>query len=111
MLLEIMGNEVATAYDGEQAVEVAEAVRPDVVLLDIGMPKLNGYEACRRIREQPWGKGMFLIALTGWGQEEDRRRTEEAGFDRHMVKPVDADVLMKSLATWSSEHGGKPTKR
>jgi CheY-like chemotaxis protein len=97
MLLEIMGNEVATAYDGEQAVEVAEAVRPDVVLLDIGMPKLNGYEACRRIREQPFGKGMFLIALTGWGQEEDRRRTEEAGFNRHMVKPVDADVLMKLL--------------
>jgi PAS domain S-box-containing protein len=111
MLLKIMGNEVATAYDGEQAVEAAEAIRPDVVLLDIGMPKLNGYDACRRIREQPWGEGMFLIALTGWGQEEDRRRTEEAGFNRHMVKPVDADVLMKLLATLSLEHGGQPTKR
>ena len=111
MLLQIMGNEIRTAYDGEQAVEAAEAVRPDVVLLDIGMPKLNGYEACRRIREQPWGEEMFLIALTGWGQEEDRRRTEEAGFDRHMVKPVDADVLMKLLATLSLEHGGQPTKR
>jgi len=111
MLLTIMGNEVGTAYDGEQAVEAAEAIRPDVVLLDIGMPKLNGYDACRRIREQPWGKGMFLIALTGWGQEEDRRRTEEVGFNRHMVKPADPTVLMKLLADLSSEHGGQLTKR
>ena len=65
-------------------------VPPDVMLLDIGLPKLNGYEACRRIREQPWGKDMVLIALTGWGQEEDRRRSQEAGFDHHMVKPVDS---------------------
>ena len=69
-----------------------------MVLLDIGLPKLNGYEACRRIREQPWGKGMVLIALTGWGQEEDRRRSHEAGFDHHMVKPVDPHALMKLLA-------------
>ena len=103
MLLKIMGNEVGTAYDGEQAVEAAEALRPDVVLLDIGMPKLNGYDACRRIREQPWGQGMFLIALTGWGQEEDRRRTEEAGFNQHMVKPVDPAALMKLLASLSAE--------
>ncbi len=74
-----------------------------MVLLDIGMPKLNGYDACRRIREQPWGRGMFLIALTGWGQEEDRRRTEEAGFDRHIVKPVDPAALMKLLASVSAE--------
>ena len=103
MLLKIMGNEVGTAYDGEQAVEAAEALRPDVVLLDIGMPKLNGYDACRRIREQPWGRGMFLIALTGWGQEEDRRRTEEAGFNHHIVKPVDPAALMKLLASLSAE--------
>ena len=69
MLLEIMGNEVRTAYDGEQAVEAAEAMRPEVVLLDIGMPKLDGYEVCRRIREQPWGRDVLLIALTGWGQK------------------------------------------
>jgi CheY-like chemotaxis protein len=99
MLLKIMGNEVGMAYDGEQAVEAAEAMRPDVVLLDIGMPKLDGYGACRRIREQPWGHGMFLVALTGWGQEEDRRRTEEAGFNRHMIKPVDPAALMKLLAS------------
>ena len=100
MLLKIMGHEVGTAYDGEQAVEAAEALRPDVVLLDIGMPNLNGYDACRRIREQPWGQGMFLIALTGWGQEEDRRRTEEAGFNQHIVKPVDPAALMKLLASF-----------
>jgi PAS domain S-box-containing protein len=99
ILLRMMGHEVASAYDGEQALAAAEATRPDVVLLDIGMPKLNGYDTCRRIREQPWGQRIFFIALTGWGQEQDRRRTEEAGFDRHMVKPVDATVLTKLLAS------------
>ena len=93
MMLRIMGNDTRTAYDGQEAVDVAEAFRPDVVLLDIGLPKLNGYEACRRIREQPWGKSMVLIALTGWGQEEDRRRSHEAGFDHHLVKPVDPAAL------------------
>jgi CheY-like chemotaxis protein len=99
MLLRIIGHEVVAAYDGEQAVEAARATRPDVVLLDIGMPKLNGYETCRRIREEPWGREIFFIAVTGWGQEEDRRRTEEAGFDRHMVKPVDSALLMNLLAS------------
>jgi CheY-like chemotaxis protein len=77
---------------------VAGEFRPDVVVLDIGLPKLNGYEACRRIREQPWSKGMVLIAVTGWGQGEDRRRSHEAGFDKHMVKPVEPQALMKLLA-------------
>jgi CheY-like chemotaxis protein len=107
LLLKIMGNEVGTAYDGEQAVEAAAALRPEVVVLDIGMPKLDGYEACRRIREQPWGQGMFLIALTGWVQAEDRQRTAEAGFNQHMVKPVDPDVLMKLIASLSSEQGAR----
>src|SRR5205823_1075438 len=89
MMLGIRGHEVRTANDGLQAVDVAAEFRPDVIFLDIGMPKLNGYEACRRIREQPWGKKAVLIALTGWGQEEDKRRSEEAGFNRHIVKPVD----------------------
>jgi PAS domain S-box-containing protein len=111
MLLKIKGYEVGTAYDGEQAVEAAGTLRPDVVLLDIGMPKLNGYDACWRIRQQPWGQGMFLIALTGWGQEEDRRRTEEAGFNQHMVKPVDPAALMELLASLSAEHGGRLSKR
>ena len=98
MLLKLDGNEVQTAYDGLAAVEAAERFRPDVVLLDIRMPKLNGFDACRRIREQPWGKSMMLIALTGWGQEEDQRRTEEAGFDSHLVKPVDPAALADLLA-------------
>jgi PAS domain S-box-containing protein len=98
LLLRIMGNDTRTAYDGQEGVAVSGQFRPDVVLLDIGLPKLNGYEACRRIREQPWGKDIVLIAVTGWGQEEDRRRSREAGFDHHMVKPVDPQALMKLLA-------------
>jgi PAS domain S-box-containing protein len=98
MLLRLTGNEVHTAYDGVDGVETAARVRPDVVVLDIGMPKLNGYDACRRIRNEPWGTDMLLIALTGWGQEEDRRRTVEAGFDAHVVKPVDPDAILKLLA-------------
>jgi CheY-like chemotaxis protein len=98
MLLRLLGNDTRTAYDGQQGLDLAEEFRPDVVLLDIGLPKLNGYEACRRIREQPWGKGMVLIALTGWGQEDDVRRSHQAGFDHHVVKPVDPNALMRLLA-------------
>jgi signal transduction histidine kinase len=88
-MLRLLGNEVRTVRDGQQAVEEAEAFRPDVVLLDIGMPRLNGYEAARRIRKSRWGKNMLLVALTGWGQDEDKRKATEAGFDQHMTKPVD----------------------
>jgi CheY-like chemotaxis protein len=98
MLLRMSGHEVHTAYDGEEAVTAAEKLRPEVVLLDIGMPKLNGYDACRRIREKPWGKSILLIAVTGWGQEDDRRRTVESGFNHHLVKPVNPRDLMKVLA-------------
>jgi len=98
MMLRIMGNDIRTAYDGQEGVDVAGEFRPEVVLFDIGMPKLNGYEACRRIRKQPWGKGIVLIAVTGWGQDDDRLRSHEAGFDHHMVKPVDPQALMKLLA-------------
>ncbi len=96
--LKLTGNETHTAYDGLEAVEAAATFRPDVVLLDIGLPGLNGYEAARKIREQQWGKSMVLVALTGWGQEEDRRKSSEAGFNGHLVKPVDYDDLMKLLA-------------
>jgi PAS domain S-box-containing protein len=99
MFLRLDGHDVKIAYDGLAAVEAAEQFRPEVVLLDIGMPKLNGYDACRLIREQPWSKNTFLVALTGWGQEEDKRRTEEAGFGAHLVKPVDPTALMKLLAS------------
>jgi CheY-like chemotaxis protein len=96
--LTIAGHEVETALDGLQAIEVAERFRPDIVLLDIGMPKLDGYETARRIREQPWGMEMALVALTGWGQEEDRRLSREAGFDAHLVKPVEKNELANLLA-------------
>jgi CheY-like chemotaxis protein len=77
---------------------MAEELRPEVIVLDIGMPRLNGFEACRRIRAQPWSTGVVMIALTGWGQDEDRRRSMDAGFDRHLVKPVDPLVLEKLLS-------------
>jgi signal transduction histidine kinase len=98
MMLEFMGNEVRTAHDGIAAVEAAAAFRPDVILLDIGMPRMNGYDACRQIREQPWGRGIAIAALTGWGQEEDKRQSREAGFDHHLVKPVEPAALEALLA-------------
>ena len=98
MLLRMMGNEVHTAHDGLEAVGAAAAFQPDVVLLDLGLPKLNGYETARRIREQDGGTDMMLVAVTGWGQEEDRRRSKEAGFDHHMTKPVEFAALQKLLA-------------
>jgi CheY-like chemotaxis protein len=98
-LLQIGGNETRTAHDGLAAVAAAEAFRPEVALLDIGLPGLNGWDTARRIREQPWGKTMILVALTGWGQEEDRRKSKDAGFDHHLVKPVDIDALMQMLAS------------
>lgn len=98
MILRIMGNEVRTVYDGLQAVQVAAVFQPDVIMLDIGMPMLNGYEACHRIREQPWSEKVVLIALTGWGQDEDKRRSQKAGFNHHMVKPVDPAALRKLLS-------------
>ena len=94
LVLALNGNDVKLAADGLEAVEAAGRYRPDVVLLDIGMPKLNGFEACRRIRAAPWGKDMLVVAVTGWGQEEDRRRTAEAGFDAHFTKPVDFASVM-----------------
>ena len=97
-LLELLGHEVRTAYDGEAGVEAAKAFRPDVVVMDIGMPKLNGYEAARRIRGHAWGAGMVLVAQTGWGQDDDRLKSTDAGFDFHLVKPVDPAALIALLA-------------
>jgi PAS domain S-box-containing protein len=97
-LLELSGHQTATAFDGRAALEIADAFRPDVLLLDIGMPELNGYEVARGVRSLPWGREALLIALTGWGQDEDRRRSQEAGFDAHLVKPVDHGQLMRLLA-------------
>ena len=99
MMLSIMGHETRTAHDGESAVSTAESFRPDVVLLDIGLPKLNGYEVAQRIRSAEWGAAMFLIAVTGWGQDEDRQRSSEVGLNLHMVKPVEPAALEKLLAS------------
>jgi signal transduction histidine kinase/CheY-like chemotaxis protein len=98
MLLRILGNEVRTGHDGVEAVARAEEFRPDVILLDIGLPKMNGYDAARQIRQQSWGKRMSLIATTGWGQESDRHHSKEAGFDHHLVKPLDLTLLSQTLA-------------
>jgi CheY-like chemotaxis protein/two-component sensor histidine kinase len=102
MLLQLMGHETRTANDGLQALEVGSAFKPDVILLDIGMPKLNGYETCRRIREQAWGRIALLVACTGWGQDDYKHKAFEAGFNLHMVKPVDLEALEKLLATLES---------
>ena len=97
-LLRLMDNDVRVAHDGGEAVEVAEAYRPEVILLDIGMPVMNGYEVAAAIREQPWGAAVIIIALTGWGQDRDRRRAGDVGFDHHLVKPVDLADLEDILA-------------
>jgi len=100
-LLQITGHETHIATDGLAAIEAAERLRPDVVLLDIGMPKLNGYDTCKRVRGEPWGKHIVMVALTGWGQEEDRNRSRAAGFDAHLVKPVDFVALTSLLDSLS----------
>ncbi len=105
MMLKLMGNETKTAHDGFEALEVAAVFRPDLILLDIGMPRLNGHETARRIREQPWDKGVVLVALTGWGQEEDRRMSDAAGFDAHLVKPIEPSALEKLLASLPARIG------
>jgi CheY-like chemotaxis protein len=96
-LLRLLGHEVKTAYDGAEAVEAVAAFKPEAVLLDIGMPKLDGYEACRRIRATPDGRDLIIVALTGWGQSIDRERTRNAGFTQHLVKPVDYLTLLSVL--------------
>jgi len=110
-LLKMMGNDTRTAYDGQQGVALAEEYRPDVTLLDIGLPTLNGYEVCQLIRQQPWGQDVLLIAVTGWGQDEDRRRSREAGFDHHIVKPVDPQALMRMITMLDVGNPDQPTSR
>jgi DNA-binding response OmpR family regulator len=97
MFLRALGHDVEAAYDGEEALRIAEEFRPDVVLLDIGMPRLDGYETCRQIRSRAWGKSTVLIAMTGWGQEADRQRALAAGFDHHLVKPADPAAVLELI--------------
>ena len=105
MLLNLGGHETFIANDGREALDAFERIHPDVALLDIGLPVLNGYEVAHAIRERPLGKDVLLIAITGWGQEDDRHRAREAGFDAHLVKPVDHTELTKLLAALSSRVG------
>ena len=103
LMLRHRGNSVSLAYDGEAAVQAATEFQPDVVVLDIGLPKLNGYEACRRIRQQTTGRRMIIIALTGWSRDEDRKLTREAGFDYHVVKPVSPNSMWTLIADLTSK--------
>lgn len=104
MVVKMFGCDVRTAGDGEEAIRVAAEFLPDVILMDIGMPKMNGYEAARHIRQQPWGQKMKLVALTGWGQDEDKQRTKDAGFDCHLVKPAEPSVLQRVLMEFDSDN-------
>ncbi len=96
-LLQLAGHQIETACDGKQAFRMAQEYRPDVILLDIGLPEMNGFDTCRAIRAQPWGKKILIVAVTGWGQEEDRRRSHSAGFDAHLTKPLDHSRLKQLL--------------
>jgi len=96
MLLQVRGDDVRVAYDGEEALAAELDFRPAVVLLDIGMPKLSGYEVARRIRDAR-GPEVLIVAITGWGQDEDRQRSREAGFDHHFTKPVDYAALLEVI--------------
>jgi CheY-like chemotaxis protein len=98
LLLEMKGNDVRTALDGREALALAEAFRPEMIFLDIGLPGLDGHGVCRRIREQPWGHELPIVALTGWSQEEDRRRSRQSGFTHHLVKPAEPALVDRLLA-------------
>jgi CheY-like chemotaxis protein len=111
-LLELRGHQVRMAHDGVEALAIAKTFKPHVVLLDLGMPKMDGYETARQMRRQPGGKRVRLVALTGWGQHQDRQRTTEAGFDAHLVKPVTDVELFQALAPTDIEDsklGAAPT--
>lgn len=97
LLLRAVGHDVRVAWNGLDALAAARERRPDVVLLDLGMPCMNGYEAAHRLREDPAMQSAMLVAVTGWGSEDDRRRTRAAGFARHLVKPVDPDEVIALL--------------
>jgi CheY-like chemotaxis protein len=105
LVLELAGNETRIAHDGLEALVTAEAFQPDVVLLDLGLPLMDGYETCVRMRRQAWGKRLIMVALTGWGRAEDRRRSWEAGFDRHIVKPADPIDLITMVDEMMAARG------
>jgi len=97
-VLTLAGYQTKVAYAAAEALAIAAREHPDVVLLDIGLPDLSGHDLARRLRAEPWGAGMQLIAITGWGQEDDRRKSREAGFNEHLTKPVDPELLIGLIA-------------
>lgn len=108
LLLGLEGYEVDCAYDGEQALSRAEAFRPEVVLLDLGLPRFSGYEVARRLRAEPSGASMLLVAVSGYGRERDRQAAREAGFDLHLTKPADPDEVLRVLSQRRALHGAGP---
>ena len=105
MLLEMMGHEVCIVHNGVEAVAKASTFGPDIILLDLGMPQLNGYEACARIRAQPSPKKTLIVALTGWTQDDKKQRSQQAGFDFHLIKPVELPALEKLLREYPANRG------
>ena len=97
-LLKLIGHETARAHDGNEALEVARKFRPEVILLDIGLPGMDGYEVAARMRQEEWCKDAVIVAVSGYGQDEDRRRSTEAGFDHHFIKPLDHDALLSLIS-------------
>jgi CheY-like chemotaxis protein len=105
MVLEMLGADCHVAYDGASALEAVPRFRPEVVLLDLAMPGMDGYEVAQRLREEMGSAAPRLVALTGWGQPDDRRRTRETGFDHHLVKPVELGALQSLLALLDTPSG------
>jgi PAS domain S-box-containing protein len=104
LLLRLSGHETQVAHDGQEALDVAITYRPEIILLDIGMPRMSGLEVCRQIRKQAWGSNVLIIAVTGWGQEADRRRSQEAGFNYHLVKPIESSALRTIISNLGETH-------
>ncbi len=111
IILELSGYEVLVAHTGREALELGMSQRPDAVILDIGMPDINGYDVARRIRAESWGRGAFLLAITGWGQSNDKERARMAGFDLHFTKPVDVDEIEHSLRNFLGRRGADTGRR
>ncbi len=104
LLFDLHGTSTHAAYDGVEAVTLAEELRPDIILLDIGLPNIDGHETCRRIREHAWGRGAIIVALTGRGHDDDRTESQQSGFDMHLVKPVEPELLLTVLAATPRDH-------
>jgi CheY-like chemotaxis protein len=101
-LLEMSEHEVLIAHDGEEALRIARQAMPDAMILDIGMPRLSGDQVARAVRSEPWGRRVFLVAVTGWGEPEDKERASAAGFDHHLTKPVDVDDVERLLGDFAA---------